>query len=214
MIKRIIFDLDNTLIDWKEEYWSKAIIFVCKKFKMEYNKDVEEKIIEAILEYERVEQYYNVDKIQEMINNKIDMKLSNNFIKEILKFFETCIPDQIDNKILNTLEYLQNKYELVILTNWFQYQQIERLKNAGIYKYFKYVYGADKIKMKPNKEAYQVAIGDLSFDECIMVGDDLKIDIDGALNIGINAIFLNRKNIIVEKKYNVIKSLDELIQIL
>lgn len=214
MIKRIIFDLDNTLIDWKEEYWSKAIIYVCKNLKMEYNKDVEEKVIEAILEYERVEQYYNVDKMQEMINNKIDMKLSNNFIKEILKYFETCIPDQIDNKILNTLEYLQNKYELVILTNWFQYQQIERLKNAGIYKYFKYVYGADKIKMKPNKEAYQVAIGDFSFDECIMVGDDLKIDIDGALNIGINAIFLNRKNIIVDKKYNVIKSLDELIQIL
>ncbi len=214
MIKRIIFDLDNTLIDWKEEYWNKAIIYACEKFEMEYNKNVEEKIIEAISEYERVEQYYNVEKMQEIINNKLDMKLSSNFIKEILKYFETCIPEQIDDKILNTLEYLQNKYELVILTNWFQYQQIERLKNTGIYKYFKYVYGADNIKMKPNKEAYQVAIGDFSLDECIMIGDDLKTDIDGALNMGINAIFLNRENISVDKKYNVIKCLDELMQIL
>lgn len=214
MIKRIIFDLDNTLIDWKEEYWNKAIIYACEKFEMEYNKNVEEKIIEAISEYERVEQYYNVEKMQEIINNKLDMKLSSNFIKEILEYFETCIPEQIDDKILNTLEYLQNKYELVILTNWFQYQQIERLKNTGIYKYFKYVYGADNIKMKPNKEAYQVAIGDFSLDECIMIGDDLKTDIDGALNMGINAIFLNRENISVDKKYNVIKCLDELMQIL
>ena len=76
------------------------------------------------------------------------------------------------------------------------------------------MYATEKIKVKPNKEAFKTAMGEFAPNECVMVGDDLKIDIDGALNIGINAIFLNRKNISVDKKYTVITHLDELIKIL
>lgn len=214
MIKRVIFDLDNTLIDWKEEYWHKGIIHACEEFKLEYNKNLEENIIDAIDEYERDEEYYNIEKIQEVINKKIYMKLSSSFIKAILKYFEICIPKQIDEKILKMLEYLQGKYELVILTNWFEYQQIERLKNAGLYKYFKHVYGAENTKMKPNKEAFKTAMGEFNVNECVMIGDNLKTDIDGALNVGLKAIFLNRENIIVEKKYETITQLYELVKIL
>lgn len=214
MIKRVIFDLDDTLIDWQEDYWHKGIIYSCKELKIEYNKEIEEKVIDAIDEYETNEKYFNVERMQEIINKKLNMKLSTDFIKIILKYFETCVPKNVDTNIINTLEYLQNKYELVVLTNWFSYQQIERLKNAGIYKYFKHVYGTEDIKMKPDKEAYLTAIGDFSLDECIMIGDNLKIDIDGALAVGLKAIFLNRKNIEVSKKYIEIKKIDELIKIL
>lgn len=214
MLKRVIFDLDDTLIDWKEDYWHKGIIYACEKLKVRYNKELEEKIIEAINEYEKDENYFNIEKMQGIINKKINMKLSTSFIKAILKYFEICVPEQMNVNIVETLDYLVNKYELVVLTNWFENQQIQRLKNAGIYKYFKQVYGTENIKMKPDKEAYLTAIGKFSLDECVMVGDDLKIDIDGALGIGLNAIFLNRKNINVDKKYTVITSLDELIKIL
>lgn len=214
MLKRVIFDLDDTLIGWKDDYWHKGIIYACEKLKVRYNKELEEKIIEAITEYERDEKYFNIEKMQEIINKKINIKLSTNFIKAILKYFEICVPDKINANLEKTLDYLANKYELVVLTNWFEYQQIQRLKNAGIYKYFKKVYGTENIKMKPDKEAFEAAIGDLNLDECVVVGDNLKIDIDGAINIGLNAIFFNQKHINVDKKYTVITSLDELIKIL
>lgn len=37
-IKRIIFDLDNTLIDWKEEYWN-AVREAFIEMNLQYNDD-------------------------------------------------------------------------------------------------------------------------------------------------------------------------------
>ena len=47
-----------------------------------------------------------------------------------------------------------------------------------------------------------------------MIGDNLKTDIDGAINVGMNAIFLNNKNVLVDKKYTVITNISELMKIL
>lgn len=214
MIKRIIFDLDNTLIDWQDEYWHKGIMHACEKFKIQYSKQIEEKIIKVIDDYEKNQEYFDINIMQNLINKELEENYSTDFIKEILRYFEICIPEQIDNSVLETLKYLVNKYELVVLTNWFENQQIQRLKNAGIYKFFNHVYGTEHIKMKPNREAFEAAIGELSPDECVMVGDNLEKDIDGALRIGMNAIFLNRNNIEVNSEYKEIKKIDELIKIL
>lgn len=214
MIKRIIFDLDNTIIDWKDYYSADAVKSACDKFGIKYNNEIIEKIVNIVDYYERNNEYFNMNIMQELINKELNNHYTTDFTKEILKYFENCVPKEMDINIIRTLEYLQNKYELVILTNWFENTQIQRLKNTKIYKYFTHVYATEKIKVKPNKEAFKTAMGEFAPNECVMVGDDLKIDIDGALNIGINAIFLNRKNISVDKKYTVITHLDELIKIL
>ena len=46
----------------------------------------------------------------------------------------------LNNEVKNTLKYLSNKYELVVLTNWFTDCQQKRLEKAGILKYFKKVF--------------------------------------------------------------------------
>lgn len=214
MIKRIIFDLDNTLIDWEDDYWHKGILEACTKLKIKNTIQMEEKISNVIDNYEKYNEYFNIDIMQNLINKELEENYTTDFIKTILKYFEICVPKQVDKTIIDTLEYLKSKYELIVLTNWFEYQQIQRLKNAGIYKYFKHVYGTENIKVKPNKEAFETAIGSFSKSECVMVGDNLKVDIDGALNAGLSAIFLNRKNIIVDKKYTVISNFNELMKIL
>lgn len=214
MIKRIVFDLDNTLINWEGEYWHLGIIKACEELNIPYTMDMEEKIIKVIDEYENKQEYYDIKVMQTSINKELEKDYATDFIKTILKFFEVCVPKQIDSNVEKTLEYLSNKYELVILTNWFENQQVQRLKNSGILKYFKKVYGTEKIKVKPNKEAFVSAIEGCKPNECIMIGDNLKIDIDGAMEAGMNAIFLNKKNIVVDKKYRQIRSIDELINIL
>ena len=200
MIKRIIFDLDNTLIDWEDNYWEDGIKFACKKLNINYNDKLKNDIINVIDNYEKTQEYFKIDIMQDLINKKLDSNYDTKFIKLILNYFEKCVPNKIDSKIIETLKYLQSKYELVVLTNWFEYQQKQRLKNANLYKYFKKVYGTETVKILPN--------------ECVMIGDNFEIDIKGAINAGLEAIFYNRKNIDVSKKYKSIYKFEELKEIL
>lgn len=214
MIKRVVFDVDNTLIDWKDYYWHDGIIKACSELEISYHIEMEEKIKNVIDNYEKQQEYFNVEIMQDLINKALGENYGIDFIKAILKFFEDCVPEKTDTNLIKTLEYLESKYELVALTNWFEKQQTQRLKNAGILKYFKNVYGTEKVKVKPNKEAFLAAIEKLEPNECVMIGDNLKIDIDGAISVGMNAIFLNRKNIQVSNKYTTITNIKELMQIL
>lgn len=50
-IKRIIFDLDNTLIDWKEEYWN-AVREAFIEMNLQYNDDTLKKVKRAVDMYE------------------------------------------------------------------------------------------------------------------------------------------------------------------
>ena len=94
----------------------------------------------------------------------------------------------------DVVKYLCKKYELVVLTNWFTEQQKERLKNYKIEPYFKNVIGTDFILNKPNKESFIYACSPYDPSKCIMIGDSLLKDINGALNAGMDAILFDFKN--------------------
>ena len=63
----------------------------------------------------------------------------------------------------------------------------------GIDKYFSKQIYTDKIKNKPNKEAFLEAIKPYNIDECIMIGDNLETDIKGAESIGMKTILIDDK---------------------
>ena len=65
MIKRIIFDLDNTLITWKDEYWN-AVNRTFEKLDLQYTDEDIEKIKCAVDYYE--------DGRNEIYNIKIKLK--------------------------------------------------------------------------------------------------------------------------------------------
>lgn len=195
MIKRIIFDLDNTLIDWKDEYDEKILSECYKKENIEPTISLIKKTSTAIGNYEKK---YNTYKKEFLLNhiNKITrqhlpISFIDNYFENSIKF---SIPDKLPKEEIHALKYLSSKYELVILTNWFTYPQVERLKKLDIYKYFSYIYSAENFKSKPNKESFITAMGNNTIDECCMIGDDYKTDILGALNIGLSAVYLNKNN--------------------
>lgn len=213
MIKRLIFDVDDTLIEWKEEYWN-ALEDVFQELNIEYSKDLIDKIISAIGCYEQENQYYNKQRMLEHINKVTGYNFNMNFLATTLKVFGKCVPKENEN-IINTLEYLSKKYELVILTNWFKDAQLIRLENFGIKDYFAEVFTSESFKVKPNKEGFIIAMEDNLPEECIMIGDSLKKDIQGAINAGMKAIYINA-NLPKEKKENyiVINKIEELKNIL
>ena len=217
MIKRIIFDLDNTLITWKDEYWN-AVNKTFERFNLQYtDKDIEK--IKCAIEYyeDGRNERYDKNIMKSTLEQFLEYELPENFIDIWLENLGKCVPNKIDKNVIDILEYLKGKYELVVLTNWFQNSQIERLKNVAIYKYFSNVYAPENFKMKPDKEGFEIARKDLQNDECVVVGDSLKTDIQGAINANMNAIWVDNSNqitaektMINEKEIIVIHKIEEL----
>lgn len=214
MIKKIIFDVDNTLIEWKKEYYFKSIIYACEKYNVNYTLELQKGIEKAMNYYTDEEEYFNIEKMNNIINKKVKKHISTEFLIEVLKQMGKCVPNKTEQELIETLEYLSGKYNLVVLTNWFREYQVSRLEKMGICKYFKEIYATEEIKSKPNKEAFITACGDCKPEECIMIGDNYVVDIEGAVNAGLNAIFLNSRNKPNINKYKEIKKLQELKNIL
>lgn len=213
MIKRLIFDVDDTLIEWKNEYWD-TLEEVFQELNIEYNKEIKNNIIKAIDTYELYNEYFNKQTMLEHINKVTNHNFNMDFLDTTLKVFGKCVPEK-DENMINTLNYLSKKYELVVLTNWFKEEQESRLKNFGIYHFFTKIFAGETFKVKPNKESFIIAMENKLPKECIMIGDSLKKDVHGALNVGMKAIYIN-PNIPKEKKenYTIINKIEELTEIL
>ena len=205
MVKRIIFDLDNTLIMWKDAYLE-ALKKTIDYYKL--NIDYIE-LNNYIEQYENYYLNYDKEKMLLFLSKKINQKLSMDFLDMWL--YELGYMADYDKDISDTLEYLSKKYELVVLTNWFKDSQVERLKTAKIEKYFKEIYAGEEV-IKPSKESFLMAASDKKIDECIMIGDSLKIDVEGALEVGMKAILLDQNDEYnYEPKIKKIKDLKEIL---
>ena len=208
MVKRIIFDIDNTLISWIEEYWN-TLDETFKKLNLPFNQEIKNKIIEAVDDYEDVYNIYHEKLMLDLFNKYTALDLPCEFMDIWLKELELCIPG--DNKELkDILEYLSSKYEIVALTNWFMIEAKNRLKNLNIDLYFKEIIGTDQVLNKPNPEAFKKAIGNNKPNECVMIGDSMEKDIIGASEAGLNTILFDDKNKYSDYKYQKVTNLLEL----
>jgi HAD superfamily hydrolase (TIGR01509 family) len=185
MIKRLIFDIDGTLItnvDLKE---------AIKRALNKYN----------ILEDYKVDLYIDNIKIYEETYNKYDRELYLNYFSKVLG--TTLKSDFLDilfnelkktvpkdnKKLITVLESLSN-YQLVLLSNYFEESQRNRLEAMGINKYFSEYYGEELVK--PNKEIYLKALGNNKNSQCVIIGDNKLLDIDIPKSLGIKTIYINK----------------------
>lgn len=204
MIKRLIFDLDNTLIMWKDEY-KDAIKKTIEHFKININYLDVDNVIEK---YEEYYDRYDKEFFVSLINSEFNINVNTDFIDYWLN--ELGNMTTVNEELNEMLEYLSSKYELVVLTNWFRESQINRLKNANMACYFKEVYGADEYS-KPNPNAFYKAMGSYKSEEVIMIGDSFKTDIKPAIDLGIKTIMITNEK---RKDTVTIKSILELKEML
>lgn len=92
------------------------------------------------------------------------------------------------------LTYLQNKYQLHIISNGFKETTLTKMDLSGLNPYFTNVIISEDVGVnKPNKMIFEHAISKASakIEESIMIGDSLEADVRGAQNFGMKAIFFN-----------------------
>lgn len=187
-MKRLLFDLDNTLIKWKDEY-----TIALQKTIEEFNIDIDYHVIDAVIEkQEKVHDMMNKEVLLNDINEETGLNLDMSFIERLFEH-QKYIAD-IDDDVIETLEYLKDKYDIVLLTNYFIEPQIGRLKKVGIDKYFSRFIGGDMVFIKPHKEAFLEGVKDLPLENVTMIGDSVECDVKGALDAGINIIQMDYFN--------------------
>jgi putative hydrolase of the HAD superfamily len=125
-----------------------------------------------------------------------DEKLSRQLSGEYLEVLPT--KDQLFPYTIEILDYLTRKqYKLHLITNGFERVQWRKLDNAKIGHYFNTVITSElACCLKPHKDIFDFAIGKAAccYEESLMLGDNLDADILGAMNAGMDTVFVNHAN--------------------
>ena len=100
---------------------------------------------------------------------------------------------------VRTLEYLRDKgYKLHLITNGFEKTQHTKLRNSGISQFFIEVITSEgSNSIKPKKEIFEYALKKASAmtHHSIMIGDSIEADIQGAINAGIDQVYMNHEDL-------------------
>lgn len=198
----IFFDLDHTLWDFErnsaltfETIFRKHAIAVDLELFLYYYVPVnakywalyrEDKIDPVTLRYKRLKEVF--DLVSYEIQDSVIHLISDEYIKYLPTF------NHLFEGAIEVLDYLKPKYNLHIITNGFQEVQNGKLKNAKIEHYFTTVTNSEMAGVKkPNPKIFEFALELAKAEKAtsLMVGDSLEADMEGAKNIGLDALFFN-----------------------
>ena len=96
-----------------------------------------------------------------------------------------------------TLEYLQSKYQLHLISNGFKESQDIKISGSGLGKYFTHIVISELVGVnKPDAAIFEhaVTLSGTTKEQSVMIGDSLEADVLGALNYGMDAIYFNPFN--------------------
>lgn len=222
MIKSIIFDLDNTLIDFRtmKTMAISGAIRAMQDAGLDITKKKAEKIMYDLYETHGMEYQKVFQDFLKQVIGKVDYKILAHAIvgyRKVERSFMQPYP-----KVKDTLRQLEKKgIRLAILTDAPRMRAWLRLAEMDLSDYFEIILTYDDTKVhKPHKKAFEKILKKLNLDasEVMMVGDSLDKDIKGAKNMGMMTCFAkygdngkSSKNI---KADCTLTSIDELLKII
>ena len=100
---------------------------------------------------------------------------------------------------IEILEYLTAKnYQLHLITNGFELTQHSKLKHSGLDRFFiEIITSEGSNSLKPHAAIFEYAFSKAKAlkEHSIMIGDDIEADIKGAMNAGLDQVFVNHRHI-------------------
>lgn len=205
--KLIIFDLDDTLFDYKATE-KEALSIACFEQGLSFSDDV-------YAVYKKANQIAKVEFPNYIFDlNKFRRIRANIFFK--FMSYENFSEEQFINDYLNissqkgillpevfeTISAISKNSttKMVVATNGTDYPRKNKLFNSDIAQFIYKYYSSENMKVaKPNANFFINIIKDcaVSNDEVIVIGDDWATDILGSINVGILSCWFNWK----EKPY-------------
>lgn len=198
-VKRVMFDLDGTLI---KHNFEKENLGLAAHFGLQGNKEFRSQL-----------QHMFATNIQYIRNRKVSKEYFARIIEKTMPILETIgvsgleLLETIDmyhsgvlmDNAKEILGYLQEKgYEIVAFTNWFYSCQLMILKRLGIAEYFERIYAWDDYFAKPNRYAMLRALNNTEPNENVLIGDSTDTDVAYAKKFGVWSIGFN----VDYEKYN------------
>src|SRR5664279_203949 len=207
--KHLFFDLDHTLWDFdanaKESLAELYIFFELEsKFISPFEYFYTTYLKHNAILWDRFEKGYISSaelKWKRMWRSLVDFGIGDEALaKEMSVKFLEILPTKkkVFEYTFEILDYLTEKeYSIHLITNGFEKTQWSKLNNSKLAKYFTHVITSEvSNSMKPQKEIFEYALKKTNgnIGECIMIGDNPAADIQGALNAGMDTIFVNHLN--------------------
>ena len=117
---------------------------------------------------------------------------------------------------INFLESIKDR-EMAIITNGIAKTQHGRFDRTNTKRFFKEIFISQEMRVaKPDKAFFDIVLDTIKKapEECIVIGDSEKSDIQGAINANIDSIFINFDGKISEKATYSVSSYEDLFELL
>ena len=128
----------------------------------------------------------------------LDYKIADEALsKEMSSDYLAILPNKknLFPYTIEILEYLKSKqYKMHLITNGFESVQFKKIENSNLAPYFIEVITSEASNsLKPQVAIFEYALAksNASLESSIMIGDNESADIQGAINVGMDSIFVN-----------------------
>ena len=141
-------------------------------------------------------------------------QMSEDFLHLTTKYF-SLLPGAEE-----LVRYLAKKYPLTVVTNGFIEVQYEKFDKSGLRNCFSHIVLSEEVGcQKPNPRIYEEALhmNGVSAEEAVMIGDSWNSDIQGAINAGIDQIWVRKSQDSLPEGQSatyLVQSLSEVMEIL
>lgn len=201
--KQIIFDVDDTLIDFDStENFALHSLFSAHHWHLTaelqrryntYNQGLWRQLERGKITYNQLSEMVFSNFIRDNLNIEVD---GNAIMNEYRSYFSET--HKLLPGVKNTLDFAKKSgYKLTILSNGETYMQSHRLELAKIKDYFSLIVTSEEAGFsKPDPRIFDYFFGltEISADETIFFGDGLQSDILGAKNYGFDCIWYNHRH--------------------
>ena len=207
MIKAVIIDIDNTLLDFDKSSFH-AIELAHKMQNLQFDNTIlseflktTEKFWAKIEKGEITRETLYKERWKEIYTNlniNADGPKTEALYRKLL--YECAFEIEGAREIL---EYLSKKYVVCVASNAPYNQQVARLKKIGFDKYISHVFISEEIGAdKPNTKFFDVCFSRLNTilpNEAVIIGDSLSADIIGGKNYGLKTCWFDLKKTLNNK---------------